>query len=80
MIANEGNCPKHIIVAHKNYLFSLDVYHPVDNNLLNISEMYEIFERLIKTYANKETDIGIGALTGDERDTWADVYKTFMFT
>ncbi len=54
-------------------MFSLNVFHPDDNNLLNISEIYSIIDKLIRTYENKPFEVGIGALTGDERDVWAHV-------
>ena len=51
----------------------LNVFHSTDGSLLNVTELYRTLENLIKIYENKEMEIGIGALTGDERDIWAEV-------
>jgi hypothetical protein len=79
IIDNESQCPKHIIVSFKNRFFSLNVYHPSDNNLLNVTELYIILENFIKKYEKEECEIGIGALTGDERDVWANVCNQGFF-
>jgi hypothetical protein len=38
-----------------------------------VTELYIILENFIKNYEKDECEIGIGALTGDERDVWANV-------
>lgn len=72
-VDNEGTCPTNIIIAYKNRLFSLEMYHPIDKNLLNMHEIYKKLNEITQEYSNKDYGIGIGALTADHRDNWADV-------
>ena len=70
-------------MSFKNRLFSLNVYHPSNNNLLNVTELYITLENLVKKYEHEEDEVGIGALTGDDRDVWTDVcnklFEIFLF-
>lgn len=74
IIVNEGTCPTHFVVMFKNRFFKIDAYHR-DNTLLNISELYSQLRSIKNEYKTKSSGIGIGSLTADNRDTWAEVYN-----
>lgn len=49
------------------------MYHPISKNLLNPSEIYEKLNNLVQTHDSEGPGVGIGALTADYRDNWAQV-------
>ena len=68
---NEGVCPTHLIIIYKQRFFKIDAFNK-ENRLLNIAEFYEQLKMITQKFA---TDgIGIGALTADYRDDWANVF------
>lgn len=70
--ASEGDCPTHLVIVYKNRFFKLE---PYDRNkeLLKISELYQSLSWIVDEYRDKPPGIGIGALTTDHRDNWAQV-------
>lgn len=67
--ANEGICPTHVIIIYRNRFFKINAFNKI-NDVLNIAEFYSILEIITSTV--KTDGIGIGALTGDYRDDWAN--------
>lgn len=70
--ANEGDCPTHIIIMFKNRFFKLDAFSP-DRKPLDMNEFYHQLKSILDDYENKPHGIGIGALTADRRESWAQV-------
>ena len=70
---SEGDCSTNVTVIYRHRFFLLDVYHPADKTLLNISEIYDKINKLMIDNSSREYGVGLGALTSDHRDTWADV-------
>jgi carnitine O-acetyltransferase len=74
--AKEGSCPTHLIVMYGNRFYKLDIYH--NDGLLTIGELYHQLNRIVKEN-NKPKGLGVGALTADQRDTWAEVRRNYLF-
>ncbi len=68
---NEGNCPTHVVVIYKNRFFQVNAYAEDRETLYNINELYEQLKYI--TNMAKHDGVGIGALTADYRDDWANV-------
>jgi carnitine O-acetyltransferase len=49
----------------------MNMYHPISKNLLNLSEIYNCLNNIVKTYSNEPYGVGIGALTCLNRDDWS---------
>ncbi|XP_019640774.1 PREDICTED: carnitine O-acetyltransferase-like [Branchiostoma belcheri] len=64
--------PRHIVVAHNNQFFSLDVY---DNNWKPLSAdlIHAQLQRVV--CQSKHPSVPVGILTTGDRDTWGRVYK-----
>ena len=67
---NEGVCPTHFIVIYKSRFFKVDAFNK-EGRLLNPAEMYDLLK--VITSSVKNAGVGIGALTADHRDDWAQV-------
>lgn len=66
------NPPSHIVVAHNNHYFSVDVYGE-DGAPLNESQLLAQLQMVVKQSQHIKNPIGI--LTTEHRDTWAKAYK-----
>lgn len=66
------NPPKHIIVAHKNHFFAVDI---LDGKgvPLTLSQLYSQLKSIIE--ASPQPEIPVGLLTTAHRNTWGKVYK-----
>ena len=49
----------------------MNVYHPISKNLLNISEIYNCLNNIVKKYSSEPHGVGIGGLTCLNRDDWS---------
>jgi hypothetical protein len=58
---------------YKNRFFKVEAYHSDKKTLLNVSELYKVINSIVQNYANESHGIGVGALTADNRDSWAKV-------
>lgn len=66
------NPPSHIVVAHNNHYFSVDVYGE-DGAPLNESQLLAQLQVVVSQSQHVKNPIGI--LTTEHRDTWAKAYK-----
>ncbi|XP_035223735.1 carnitine O-acetyltransferase-like isoform X2 [Stegodyphus dumicola] len=64
--------PRHIVVAHNNHYFSVDVYGD-DGAPLNESQLLGQFLEIVKQSQYQKSPIGV--LTTLHRDAWAKAYK-----
>ena len=55
----------------------MNTFHPITKNLLNVSEIYECLNNIVKKYSSEPDGVGIGALTSLPRDDWALVILYF---
>jgi hypothetical protein len=78
-LVNEGSCDTHFIVLYKYRIYKINAYHPVSENLLNVSEIYQILNNLVQKYSSEGDGVGIGGLTADYRDDWAQVFEIKYF-
>ncbi|XP_054712414.1 carnitine O-acetyltransferase-like isoform X2 [Uloborus diversus] len=68
----EAEKPKHIVVAHNNHYFAVDVYGN-DGKPLNESQLLAQFKIVLEQSVYPKCPIG--ALTTLHRDNWAKAYK-----
>ncbi|CAD6501212.1 BgTH12-01466 [Blumeria graminis f. sp. triticale] len=64
---------KHILVIRKNQFFK--VYHDVDGQQLNTSELEMQFKRILEIAKSVPA---VGALTSENRDVWADARNLLL--
>ncbi|KAG8199407.1 hypothetical protein JTE90_000275 [Oedothorax gibbosus] len=64
--------PKHIVVAHNNHYFSVDVYGD-DGKPLNESQLLAQLQSVVAQSSIEKSPIGV--LTTLDRDSWAKAYK-----
>nr|XP_006818458.1 PREDICTED: carnitine O-acetyltransferase-like [Saccoglossus kowalevskii] len=69
---NKSNAPRHIVVAHNNHFFELDVYHS-DGKHLTMEELFNQLEKICSMSPQATDPVGI--LTTEHRNTWGKVYK-----
>lgn len=56
---------------YKYRFYRLETYH--QGKQLNITEFYKQLEKIVAIGDSKAFGVGIGALTADNRDSWAQV-------
>lgn len=75
----EGDCATHFIVMFRNRFFKCDAFNAKNQQALNINELYHmILNSIINKYASKSDGAGIGALTADHREKWAQVHLSYL--
>ncbi|XP_078324434.1 carnitine O-acetyltransferase-like isoform X2 [Crassostrea virginica] len=69
---DEANPPKHVVIAHNNAFFFLEVYGS-NNQPLSIEQIYEQLKNIVNQ--SMEPDIPVGILTTENRNKWAKAYE-----
>ncbi|XP_072015159.1 carnitine O-acetyltransferase-like isoform X2 [Amphiura filiformis] len=69
---NKPDAPKHIIVAHKNHFYTVDVMDK-EGVPLTLSQLYSQLKFVLE--ASTQPEIPVGLLTTAHRNTWGKVYK-----
>lgn len=67
------NSPRHIVVAHNNHFFALEVLDE-DKKPFNISTIYHTLKKIVD--ASHIPGVPIGLMTTEHRNTWGRIYKT----
>lgn len=71
LVRESSECPTHLTVMYKYRFYRLETYH--QGKQLNITEFYKQLEKIVAIGDSKAFGVGIGALTADNRDSWAQV-------
>ena len=71
-LEKEGPCPTHVTVIYRKRFFSFEVVHP-DGELYTPLEIEQQINRVRAMGDIGAEGAGLGALTTEERDTWAKV-------
>ena len=79
IVAREGKCPRHVLVAYKGRYFVFDGLDANDEPL-SVPEFNHQFTHIIENYKDKPFGAGIGALTAENRTTWARVNSNRFFS
>ncbi|XP_017776472.1 PREDICTED: carnitine O-acetyltransferase-like [Nicrophorus vespilloides] len=66
---------KHIIVAHNNHFFRVDVYGE-DNKKLSVKQLVAQMKKCVEQSKAKGPAVGI--MSSENRDTWAKAFKKLM--
>lgn len=67
--------PKHVVVAHNNHFFKLEVYAN-DGSVISEDQILRCLKDIVSQSAEKTVPVGI--LTSQKRDVWGKVYKELM--
>lgn len=68
----EPNLPKHIVVAHNNHFFKIDVYGK-DGKALNVKQLVHQLRNVVERSTHPTIPVGI--LTTQNRNVWGKAYK-----
>ncbi|XP_042207020.1 carnitine O-acetyltransferase-like isoform X2 [Homarus americanus] len=69
---HEPNTPKHIVVAHNNHFFKIDVYGK-EGKPLNVKQLVYQLRNVVERSTHPTVPIGI--LTSQNRNVWGKAYK-----
>ncbi|CAH1785909.1 unnamed protein product, partial [Owenia fusiformis] len=72
---DEPDPPKHIIVAHNNYFFKMDLYGH-DWKPLNMEQLFKQLQLIVER--SQKRCLPLGILTAENRNTWAKAYNRLM--
>ncbi|XP_060802455.1 carnitine O-acetyltransferase isoform X2 [Amyelois transitella] len=63
----------HVSVFHKNHIFRLDLWGN-DKVILSEEQIVQQLQKIIEL-SKESTDVAVGILTSENRDTWAEAYR-----
>ncbi|XP_048776623.1 carnitine O-acetyltransferase-like isoform X2 [Ostrea edulis] len=72
---DEANPPRHVIIAHNNAFFSMDLYGS-NNQPLNTEQLHVQLKHVVRQ--SKEVETPIGLLTTENRNKWAKSYELLL--
>lgn len=70
----EGECPTHFVVVLRNRFYKVNAFH--GGRLLNVSELHDQLKAIDRKC--KTAGVGVGALTADHRNDWAENREYLM--
>ncbi|XP_057289805.1 carnitine O-acetyltransferase-like [Hydractinia symbiolongicarpus] len=65
---------RHVMVAHNNHFFKLDVFHEGTDKPLSEEELVQQLDHIVNL-SRYEDDYPVGVLTSHDRNVWAQAYK-----
>jgi carnitine O-acetyltransferase len=77
--ANKANPPsRHITVTVRNNYYELQVVEPTEGKILRPEAIEEGLKAIVQDAKSREDGQGVGVLSSDERDTWAQTREHLL--
>jgi len=73
-IATRPEDSRHVIVAHKNHFFKMEVYLPGTNEVMSEGQLMHQLNHILDS-SRFEDDLPVGILTCEDRNVWSQGYK-----